>query len=199
MYLTISRVVTVITLAFAPAAIAHNSYVNDIPNGSDFRCETCHAPNGNYADFNTFGSAFRTQMNLTDPPSTAGIWAAMFEADADGDGQSNGEELGDPCGIFATGGTAARSTDVSHPGNVQSRSAAPNAPDTDADEISDACDNCGYDANPLQEDADQNGVGDVCEAEVPVCTCTGAKADAPASAVLVGLVVAGVALRRRRR
>lgn len=201
MHLSISRVVTVITLAFAPAAFAHNSYVNDIPNGNDFRCETCHAANGNYADFNAFGNAFRTFMHLSDPPATTGAWAALFEADADGDGQSNGEELGDPCGIFSNGGTPARSIDISHPGDAQSRSANPKGPDTDEDGLSDACDNCPRDANPLQEDSDQDGVGNICVVTTPpaTCACVSATGNARVSAALAALLVAGLSMARRRR
>ncbi len=36
--------------------------------------------------------------------------------DSDGDGVSNGAELGDPCCAFARGGQPLRSTDLSHPG-----------------------------------------------------------------------------------
>ncbi len=38
-----------------------------------------------------------------------------------------------------------------------------NGPDTDNDRIGDVCDNCVDDANPGQEDANGDGVGDVCE------------------------------------
>lgn len=201
MHQTISRVVTVACIAFAPAALAHNSYVNDIPNGSKFRCETCHLELGNYAQFNAFGNAFRTQIRLTDPPSTAAAWAAQFDLDADGDGQSNGEELGDPCGVFSNGAAAARSTDISHPGDFQSTTANPFGPDTDADEVGDACDNCPYDANSFQEDADADGVGDACVAAPPpaACACAGSTGTSPLAGATAALVAFGVLRSRRRR
>jgi hypothetical protein len=43
------------------------------------------------------------------------------------------------------------------------------APDTDADGVADAIDNCPTLYNPGQEDADANGVGDACELGITIC------------------------------
>jgi hypothetical protein len=37
------------------------------------------------------------------------------------------------------------------------------AADADEDGVADEVDNCPEDPNPLQEDANKNGIGDVCE------------------------------------
>ena len=48
-------------------------------------------------------------------------WTKAFcEMDSDDDGVSNGAELGDPCCDFASGGSPARSTDLSYPGEFSS-------------------------------------------------------------------------------
>lgn len=41
--------------------------------------------------------------------------------DSDGDGLTNGFELGDPCGVWKEGATPAYTTDISHPGNATSK------------------------------------------------------------------------------
>eukprot|EP00117_Sycon_ciliatum_P032755 scpid73886/ scgid4089/ Temptin len=62
------------------------------------------------------------------PPSGAGnlfgrafvasnqAWMTVCPQDSDGDGYTNGEELGDPSCTFTTGTTPERSTNLSHPG-----------------------------------------------------------------------------------
>merc|ERR1712060_697253 len=47
--------------------------------------------------------------------------------DSDGDGQSNGLELGDPSCVWTVGATPQRSTDISHPGYKDSMTTAQSA------------------------------------------------------------------------
>ena len=47
----------------------------------------------------------------------------LCEMDSDGDGESNGLELGDPCCIWTEGATATRTWRISHPGGSQARNA----------------------------------------------------------------------------
>ena len=65
---------------------------------------------------NSFGTAFKN-ANYT--------WeAGLCAEDSDGDGQSNGLELGDPDCVWSEGQTPARTTDISHPGFGDSMTAA---------------------------------------------------------------------------
>ena len=147
---------TLLGLAWAPRVSAHTSYVSLIPNGAQSDCRTCH--NGDSGGpLNPFGSQFNGAGR------NASSWGAIFDDDADGDSQTNGEELGDPCGLFTSGGTPARTTQISHPANPSSTSTTPSAPDADDDEVSDSCDNCPDDTNTDQADADDDGTGDVCQ------------------------------------
>lgn len=45
----------------------------------------------------------------------------LCRADSDGDGQTNGEELGDPDCVWRPGSAPARTTDISHPGFADSK------------------------------------------------------------------------------
>lgn len=55
---------------------------------------------------NAFGTAY------TNTPS----WATLCPLDSDGDGFTNGEELGDPTCVWTVGATPTRTTGLSHPG-----------------------------------------------------------------------------------
>jgi hypothetical protein len=78
----------VLTLLAANGAFGYGGYVDMVPNGSVYSCNTCHLNGG-------FGQDF----------SDAGVqWTAALAAmDSDGDGYSNGTELLDPGGDWSEG------------------------------------------------------------------------------------------------
>ena len=80
---------------------ARGKRVNQIPNGAAFGCAGCHVdPNGGGAR-NAFGQMIGQQF-LTGAGFVGDvIWGPELAAlDADGDGATNGEELGDPAGTW---------------------------------------------------------------------------------------------------
>jgi hypothetical protein len=83
------------TVGWALPAEARSFRVNNIPNGSKFGCISCHVDN-QASGFTNFGS--NAQSNLVPGPVQQSDvnWPALCAIDSDGDGQSNGEELGDP-------------------------------------------------------------------------------------------------------
>ncbi len=70
------------------AAFGYGSYVERIPNGTAFSCNTCHSEEKFLADFKAAGSKW-----------TPGLAAK----DSDGDRASNGVELQDPEGKWTQG------------------------------------------------------------------------------------------------
>jgi hypothetical protein len=99
-------VIACLTLWWAtPNSSALPSFVGRVPNGSVFSCSTCHtAP----PTLNPFGNAF-LNASLTWGPALAAL-------DSDGDGFSNGGELGDPTGS----GTPTPGALVTNPGDASS-------------------------------------------------------------------------------
>lgn len=78
--------------------------MDEVPNGRARSCQTCHEVGGGVI-FNPFGSDVRSY--LVDGASAGEMhvnWGPELAArDSDGDGVSNGEELGDPDGTWRTG------------------------------------------------------------------------------------------------
>ena len=99
---------TLITLA--GSASASPDFPDKIPNGNAIGCKACHtdAPPAT----NAFGTAYGSNDHN---------WNAIAGLDSDGDGKTNGEELGDPCGT----GKATRTDDISNPGDSKSTTSAP--------------------------------------------------------------------------
>ncbi|GLE01940.1 hypothetical protein PINS_up010778 [Pythium insidiosum] len=103
-------------VAMLSATDARPTYVTRIPNGRAVNGVSAlgHKQTSGGGPLNAFGEAF----------STAGQqWTVeLCKADSDGDGQTNGQELGDPCCEWtASGGQPRYSTGVSHPGDATSK------------------------------------------------------------------------------
>ncbi|MCX6929071.1 MAG: immunoglobulin domain-containing protein, partial [Verrucomicrobia bacterium] len=82
-------------LLAAQTVRAKSSYVSQIPNGATFSCANCHVNPAGGGTRTSFGEAFRINGD---------VWnAAVATPDSDGDGYSNGVELGDPTGAWRPG------------------------------------------------------------------------------------------------
>lgn len=104
-------------LTSSSAAFALSSYQADIPNGDatdGFRCLTCHSRSTGGEGWNDFGQdiliagdanpeANPTDQDLGFTGRPADYWAVVCGFDSDGDGSTNGDELGDPDCVWAAG------------------------------------------------------------------------------------------------
>ena len=87
----------------AEEVTARGKRVSQIPNGAAFSCNACHTAGGG-SPRNAFGLELET--NFLTAAGAAGdvIWGPELAAlDSDGDGVSNGAELGDPDGTWVVG------------------------------------------------------------------------------------------------
>lgn len=94
--------------------------VSQVPNGNSFRCTLCHVhPNGGAGPRNAFGEAVGA---VVDQGSRAEFWSVVLaQLDSDGDGFTNGQELGDPDGD----GEPIPGAQVTHPGDANSNPETP--------------------------------------------------------------------------
>lgn len=104
------------------AARATSGFETEIPNGNVLICRTCH-PMTNPPAYNAFGRD--VQANLAGGRPS---WAALWMLDSDQDGQTNGQELGDPCGVWRRGQVPGRTAEISAPGNSGATSLTPDEP-----------------------------------------------------------------------
>ena len=123
------RVLTVLVLVFIGwgQADARPARVSQLPNGSALGCASCHVNPGGGGTLTSFGRDINN--NYLTQPGRSGqvVWNAMLAMlDSDGDGVSNGQELGDPDGD----GTVDASIRVTNPGD--SNSFVPQQPATPA-------------------------------------------------------------------
>ena len=95
----------------ASSASARPEYVDGVPNVS---CGECHVSAGGGGPRNAFGEDVEKTMPFTGPDTET--WAKLFCVDSDGDGETNGQELADPCGVWRIG-DASPDGDISNPGN----------------------------------------------------------------------------------
>lgn len=128
-----NRMVLAAAFLTSTSSLAFSSFRSEVPNGASNSCQTCHTRAGGGSPWNSFGNALITSnggeadnSGSVDAFAAAFIWwdQSLCNADSDGDGQSNGQELGDPDCIW-TGGAAARSTDIGSPGDSSVQSADP--------------------------------------------------------------------------
>ncbi|MGE5480783.1 MAG: hypothetical protein ACM3U1_10205 [Chloroflexota bacterium] len=96
--LTLFAAAIFLTLSLQEAS-AVNKNVNQVPNGSKFSCQTCHA--SSVPALNSFGQEIKNGFY---DASRNVIWNAQLAGlDSDADGVTNGEELLDPNGVWKTG------------------------------------------------------------------------------------------------
>ena len=104
---------TIVGAALAAVAAAHPQYVPLNPNGANAGVKAIgHTnPNGG-GSTNKYGSDFDKQKKT---------WTTtLCKMDSDGDGLSNGLELGDPCCTWKEGGKVNTTSDISNPGDARS-------------------------------------------------------------------------------
>jgi hypothetical protein len=82
---------------FSFPATAREFRVQQVPNGPDFSCNVCHEQ-GNTGYVNAFGVQVLEALSNQNV-----VWSELAQRDADGDGYSNGLELGDPDGTWRRG------------------------------------------------------------------------------------------------
>lgn len=172
------------SLLFASQSQARSNYPRAIPNGTVNNCETCHINPAGAGARNAFGEDVRSHTvgGLPD-------WSALYDLDSDGDGQTNGEELGDPCGTWTEGAAPPRTNAISKPGDDSDTSADPNTPACDAPTT-----DGGTDPGTGGGDAD---AGD--NTEEPPQSCCDQGSAASTNVVLAFSVFGLWGLRRRRR
>lgn len=117
-----------------PAGHARAFRVEQIPNGDVRSCATCHV-GSNFAERNAFGSAVEQTLRGVGVPAGRDVdWGAVAGLDSDGDGVSNGAELGDPDGVWRPGAEQPDG-EITHPGDPSSvpTGETPDPPDDGGD------------------------------------------------------------------
>lgn len=105
-------------LATSPA-LARSTRVAQIPNGPSASCSTCHVGT-DYAMRNAFGQDVESTLEGTPLESADVAWLDVCNLDSDGDGETNGTELGDPCCAWTEGDAPLEATSL--PGDDTSTS-----------------------------------------------------------------------------
>lgn len=94
----VSLLGAIVLLSSIPAE-ARSNRVRQIPNGNHYTCDSCH---GKVSLLERDLTPFGVDVNETLQSGNVN-WSAIWNLDSDGDGFSNGLELGDPNGSWRTG------------------------------------------------------------------------------------------------
>jgi uncharacterized protein (TIGR03382 family) len=139
----IQNAILVAVVTSSPA-LALPTHVDNIPNGavvaegSTRSCQHCHVNSGGGEGWNELGKAFLEQgdANPDANPTDQNLgytgepdWNAdICNEDSDGDGFSNGEELGDPNCIWSIGDTPEITDGITNAGDADSFPGGDNTP-----------------------------------------------------------------------
>jgi len=132
------KIIIVALALFCATAYCSSSDRSRIPNGYNVPCPSgaagcsgglCpgfgHNGNTNLPECDGSPSNIRGPFGNDFYTVTPKVWnLAICQIDSDGDGKSNGDELGDPCCVW-TSGTPRRTTTLSHPGAANSVTTQP--------------------------------------------------------------------------
>ena len=121
-WLNIAQLIWLIAIFLAGVG-ARQSYVDLIPNGANVYRNGVYWSAIGHSD----AAGSQGRINFGSEFATAGYqWTSDFcHADSDGDGFSNGAELGDNDCIWTMGATPSRTTDITHPGFADSKPSTP--------------------------------------------------------------------------
>jgi hypothetical protein len=109
------------------SASSTGAFLYTIPNGNVFTCLACHTDMLG-PTLTTFGTDILGVMSAPVDAGGEPDWAQVCAKDSDNDGQTNGQELGDPCCSWAEGTAEPRTAAISNPTDPLSKSADPSTP-----------------------------------------------------------------------
>ena len=107
-----------LTLLCLLGSSGHPEYRDNMPNGANVPrvAAVGHQNPGGGGALNSFGD---------DYAGNSGDWSQLCEMDSDGDSQTNGMELGDPCCVWSVGGVPLCASQLSNPGDPTSTTSRP--------------------------------------------------------------------------
>lgn len=177
-------------LMWTSQAEARPGRVSQVPN-NEFSCGLCHAGGGT-GPRNDFG--LDVEGTMTEPgPAGQVQWSEIFNLDSDGDGCTNGQELGDPNGEWKIGDPNPDGT-ISDPSDEGSSQECDAAPNNEANNEGNNEVNNGEANNEAGEPGDGDGGGDGGGGDEGCTTAPGRTSGAGVFLLMLGLLF----LRRRQ-